>query len=234
MPKAIKRRIKTKEVTAEHEVQDRISDIRELMQQKQKAVITYGGGAALVIIALVGFIFYWYSNEDKARRLEYEAYKVYHHEFQKTPLPRKEQLEKSAALFQQAYSRHKSPRILLYLANCYYEEGKDAEAVTTLNLFLKNHASEKSLLPIAYRQLAGIQAKMGNKPEALKTLDSLYKTEGDIFKDLALIESARILESDGKKDEATAKYKELTEKYKTSPFADEAKAKLGLTEKKEG
>jgi predicted negative regulator of RcsB-dependent stress response len=87
---------------------------------------------------------------------------------------------------------------------------------------------------MAYRQLASVQLKMGNKPEALKTLDTLYRTDGEIFKDLALIESARILEGDGKKDEATAKYKELTEKYKSSPFADEAKAKLGVTEKKEG
>lgn len=234
MPKAIKRRKKAKEVAVENEVQDRISDIRALMQQKQKAVITYGAAAALVIIAIVGLVFYRYSNEEKARQFEYEAYKVYHNEFQKTPLPKKDQLEKAATLFQQAYARHKSPRLLLYLADCYSGAGKDAEAVTTLNLFLQNHASEKSLLPIAYRQLASVQAKMGNKAEALKTLDSLYKADGDIFKDLALVESARLLESDGKKDEATAKYKELTEKYKSSPYADEAKAKLGVAEKKEG
>lgn len=234
MPKAIKRRSKTKEVAVENEVQDRIADIRDLMQQKQKAVITYGGVAALVLLAVISLIFYWYSNEEKARQLEYEAYKVYHNEYQKTPLARKEQVEKAAALFQQAYGRHKSPRLLLYLANCYSEGGKDAEALATLNLFLKNHASAKDLLPIAYRQLAGVQQKMGNNPEALKTLDTLYKTDGEIFKDLALVESARILESEGKKDEATAKYKELAEKYKSSPFADEAKAKLGLTDKKEG
>lgn len=232
MPKAIKKRIKTKDV--EHEVQDRIADIRELMQKKQKAVITYGGAAALVLIAIVGLLFYRYSNQEKARQLEYEAYKIYRYEYQKTPLPRKEQVEKAAALFQQAYDKRKSPRLLLYIAGCYSEGGKDTEALATLNLFLKNHASEKSLLPIAYRQLAGVQLKMGNRPEALKTLDTLYKTDGEIFKDLALIESARILESDGKKEEATAKYKELTEKYKSSPFAEEAKAKLGLTDKKEG
>jgi hypothetical protein len=89
MPKAIKRRVKSKNV--ENEVQDRITDIREMMQQKQKAVIMYGGAAALVIVAIAGLIFYRYSNEEKARQLEYEAYKIYHHEYQKTPLPRKEQ-----------------------------------------------------------------------------------------------------------------------------------------------
>jgi predicted negative regulator of RcsB-dependent stress response len=232
MPKTIKKRTKSKDV--EHDVQDRIADIRDLMQQKQKAVITYGGVASVVLIAVVALIFYRYSNEDKARQLEYEAAKIFHNEYQTAPLPRKEQLEKAAALFQQAYSKHKSPRILLYLADCYYEGGKESDALTTLNLFLKNHASDKALLPVAYLQLARVQLKMGNRPEALKTLETLSKTDGDIFKDVALVESARILESDGKKEEATAKYKELTEKYKSSPFAEEAKAKLGLTEKKEG
>ena len=178
MPKAIKRRVKTKNVAVETEVQDRISDIREMMQQKQKAVIMYGGIAALVIIAVVGLIFYRYTNDEKSRQLEYEAYKIYYNEYQKTPLPRKEQAEKAAALFQQAYNKHKSPRILLYLADCYSEEGKDADALATLNLFLKNHASEKGLLPIAYRQLANVQLKMGNRAEALKTLDTLYKADG--------------------------------------------------------
>lgn len=234
MPKAIKRRIKKKDVAVETEVQDRISDIKEMMQQKQKAVLTYGGAVAVVIIAVVGLLFYRYINQEKALQLEYEAYKVYHNEYQKTPLSRNEQLEKAASLFNQSYSKHKSPRVLLYLANCYTEAGKTDEALKTLNLFIQNHASQKELLPIAYRELAALHLRMGNKAEALKTFETLYKMDGEIFKDLALIETARLLESDGKKDEATAKYKELTEKYKASPFADEAKAKLGMTEKKEG
>jgi outer membrane protein assembly factor BamD (BamD/ComL family) len=41
-----------------------------------------------------------------------------------------------------------------------------------------------------------------------------------------------MLEQDGKKDEALVKYKELTEKYPSSPYLEEAKTKLG--EKKEG
>jgi predicted negative regulator of RcsB-dependent stress response len=234
MSRIIKRRIKKKDVGVENEVQEKISDIRNLMQKKQKAVITYSSAAAVVVIAIVGLLFYRYTNEEKSRQLEHEAYKIYYNEFQKTPLPRKEQFEKAADLFKQAYDKHKSPRVLLYMAQCYHDGGKDAEALTALNLFLKNHASDKSELPIAYRQLAGVQLAMGNRAEALKTFDALYNTDGHIFKDLALIESARILEADGKKEEALAKYKELTEKYKTSPFMDEAKAKIGSTEKKEG
>jgi TolA-binding protein len=52
------------------------------------------------------------------------------------------------------------------------------------------------------------------------------------LQDYALIEEGRILEKDGKKEAAAAKYKELAEKFPGSPFLEEAKAKLG--EKKEG
>lgn len=234
MPKIIKRRIKKKDVAVEVEVQDRISDIKEMMQQKQKAVITYGAAAAVVILAIVGLLFYRYTNEEKARQLENEAYKIYHNEYQTTPMSKQEQFGKAADLFNQAYAKSKAPRLLLYVAGSHIESSRLSDAAAAINLFLKNHPSEKYLLPVAYQQLAKVQIQMGNKDEALKTLETLYKAEGEIYKDLALIESARLLDSTGKKDEAAAKYKELLEKYNSSPFAEEAKAKLGLTEKKEG
>ena len=79
--------------------------------------------------------------------------------------------------------------------------------------------------------MAAIQLIKGDKEAALKTLDTLYKS-GTILQDYALVEAGRILEKDGKKEEAAAKYKELTEKFPGSPFVEEAKTKLG--EKKEG
>jgi predicted negative regulator of RcsB-dependent stress response len=192
----------------------------------------YGSVAAVFVAVAVGLLFYKYTSDEKARQLEYEAYKIYHNEYQKTPLAKQEQFRKASDLFNQAYSKNKSPRLLLYIAGCYSEAEKYQDALKTLDIFFKNHSSEKNLLPLGYKQAASLHLKMGNKAEALKTLDSLYKLQGDIFKDLALIETARILEDDGKKDEATAKYKELTEKFKDSPFFEEAKVKLG--EKKEG
>ena len=53
-----------------------------------------------------------------------------------------------------------------------------------------------------------------------------------MLKDVALIQQARMLEQDGKKNEAIVKYKELAEKYPQSPYAEEAKTKFG--EKKAG
>ena len=46
------------------------------------------------------------------------------------------------------------------------------------------------------------------------------------------MESAKILEKEGKPDEAKLKYEELAKKFPNSPFNEEIKTKLGV--KKEG
>jgi predicted negative regulator of RcsB-dependent stress response len=102
----------------------------------------------------------------------------------------------------------------------------------SLNELIKDYPSDKDILPLAYQKMADIQLRKGDKDAALKSLNTLYMSGGNIYKDLALVESARILESQGKKDEALAKYKELAEKFKDSPYFAEAEGKIG--EKKAG
>jgi tetratricopeptide (TPR) repeat protein len=72
----------------------------------------------------------------------------------------------------------------------------------------------------------------GDINEAKKSLDLLYNLKTDIYKDFALIEYGRLLEKEGKMDEAKKKYEELAAKFPNSPFIDEIKPKI--PEKKEG
>jgi len=225
MPKAIKKRVKKVDTTAD--VAGRLSDIKGRLKEKQKSVLTYGIVAVVIVLAIAGIFLYRYNAEEKARRLEYEGYKMFYNQYSKMPVTGPERYQKSLDLFKQAYGIRKSARLQLYIANSYYELGRYDEALTTLNDFIKQYPSDRDLLPIAYEKIAGIQLKKGNKQEALKALDTLYKLPGTIYKDTALFESAGILESEGKKDEALAKYKEITDKYKDSPFYEEAKARLG-------
>jgi predicted negative regulator of RcsB-dependent stress response len=232
MPKAIKKKTGKKTAETGLEMQDKLSEIKSGLKKRQKTVVTYTLIAVALILAVAGGFLYKNSQDAKARQLEYEAYKIYHNEFQKRPLSDQERFQKSIDLFRQSYSIRKSPRVLLYIADAYFGLGKYDDSLNALNDFVKNHVSERDLIPVAYKKIADIQIKKGNRDEALKTLDTLYKSPGSIFKDYALIESARILENAGKKEEAAAKYRELAEKFKDSPFVEEAKAKLG--EKKEG
>lgn len=226
MPRVIKKKTKKKNVGVETEVADRLSGIKDRLKEKQKTVLSYSAGAAAVIIVVAGVIFYQYSEGEKARKLENDAYGVYYNEYQKQPISTPERYQKALDLFQQAYNKKKSARLLLYIASADAELGKYDDALKGLDRLTKDYASDKDVLPLAYQKMADIQLKKGNKAEALKALDALYKSNGTIYKDLALVESARILESEGKKDEALSKYKELTDKFKDSPFIAEAAAKL--------
>lgn len=234
MPRAIKKkgRKKTAGVGAETEVADRIADIRDQLREKQKMVVTYGLAALVVIVAVAGILLYRQNKAETSRQLEYEAYKIYYGEYQKQPAAGPERFQKALDLFQQAYQKRQSARLLFYIASSNAELGKYDEALKSLGELIKAHPSDKDLLPLAFQKMADIQLRKGNKDEALKTLNTLYMSAGSIYKDLALIESARILESQGKKDEALAKYKELAEKFKDSPYRAEAEAKIG--EKKAG
>lgn len=228
MPKAIKKKIKKKPSSSEIGVKDRLSEIKNTLKKRQKTVFAYSAISLTLVLLIAGFFSYQYYAKSKSRQLEYEAYKIYLNMYQKKTLSKQEQFQQALDLFKQAYTKKESPKLLLYIGNCYYELDKYDDALNTLNDFTKKYADQKDLMPLAYQKMAMIYIKKGNKDEALKTLDTLYKYSGNIFKDFALIETGRILEKEGKKEDAMAKYKELTEKFPESPFSEEAKSKLGI------
>ncbi|OGW24570.1 MAG: hypothetical protein A2X59_03710 [Nitrospirae bacterium GWC2_42_7] len=232
MPTVIKKKIKKKSVETEAGVKDRLSDIRTSIKNRQKTVVTYSAIVLIIVVGITAFFLYRYSTKEKSRQLEYSAYKYYYNLYQQKPLSKQEQFQQAVDLFEKAYDKNNSPTRLFYIANSYYELEKYDEALKTLNDFTKKYPGEKNIMPLVYQKMANIYLKTGKTEDALKIFDSLYKAEGNIYKDLALIESGRILEKNGKKTEAEAKYKELIEKFPASPYFSEAEAKTG--EKKEG
>ncbi len=232
MPRVIKKKVKKKEAGSEVDVKDRLTEIKHKIKERQRTAMI--ATVAVVVLVLVAGFAYVYKNttDEKARKLEYDAYKVYYNEYQKAPVADAERYQKALDLFKQAYNSRKSARVLLYIASAQFGLNRPDEALASLNDLVKSFPADKDVLPLAYMKTAEIQLKKGNKAEALKALDSLYKADVSIYKDYALITEGRTLEADGKKDEAAAKYRELAEKFKDSPFVEEAKAKLG-GEKKE-
>jgi predicted negative regulator of RcsB-dependent stress response len=232
MPKAIKKRTSKKTAGTEEEVRDKLVGLKDTLQERQKTVLKYGAIVLVVLIAIAGFLFYDYSSKKKARMLSYEAYKIYQNLYQTQPLSREERYRKALDVFRKSYETRKSPVVLLYIAGCNYELGNYDEAIKTLKDFTQKYSNENRLVPLAYEKLAMAYERKGDTKEAMKALEALYNLKGYIYKDLALIESARLLEREGKTDEAMKKYKELSEKFPNSSFIDEAKTKLG--QKKEG
>lgn len=231
MPRPIKKKAAKKNVQTETEIRDALGNIKDTLKKKQKTVLVYSliGLSAVLVFAVI--LYYQHTEGRKSRQLENSAYNTYYNLDQQKNMSKQEQYQKALDLFQQTYSKRKSPRVLLFIASSYVELEKYDDALKTLADFTKKYSNARSLLPLAYKEMAAIQLIKGDKEAALKTLDTLYKS-GTILQDYALVEAGRILEKDGKKEEAAAKYKELAEKFPGSPFVVEAKTKLG--EKKEG
>jgi len=226
MPKAIKKRIPKKTAYAESEVKERISTLRDTLRERQKTAIKIGAGILVVIIAVAGFFIYSHNAGKKAQGYEYQAYKIFY-SADRSPLADKEgQYKKALEMFNKAHEIRKSPVSLFYIAACYYELGKYDDALKTLKDFTQKYSGEKRFIPLAYQKMSSVYIKKGDMNEALKTLDVLYALPGDTLKDLALLESGKLLEKQGKPDEAKKKYEELTKKFPSSPYKDEAAAKL--------
>jgi tetratricopeptide (TPR) repeat protein len=232
MPKAIKKRSSKKIAGTEEEVKDKLSNLKDVIQERRKTVLRYGAIVLVVLFTIPALLIYNHTTKKKAKTLEYEAYKIYQNIYQAQPLSPEERFRRALDMFKKSYDTRKSPSVLLYIAGCYYELGNYDEAIKTLKDFTQRYEKEERLLPLAYEKLAMAYERKSDTKEAMKALEALYNLKGDIYKDLALLESARLLEKEGKTDEAMKKFKELADKFPNSPFSDEAKTKLGV--KKEG
>lgn len=226
MPKVIKKRVQKKTIATEAEVKDKLAGLKDTLKERQKLVLKYGVGVLFIIIAIISFLLYNYTSHKKARTFEYEAYKIYYNEYQEPSLNDEEHYKKALDIFKKAYDIRKSPLSLFYIAACYYELGKYDDALKTLKDFTQRYSKEDRFVPLAFQKMAMVYIKKGDINEAMKTLDNLYNLNSNIYKDFALMENGRLLEKEGKLDEAKKKYKELTTKFPNSPFLDEAKAKL--------
>jgi TolA-binding protein len=100
-----------------------------------------------------------------------------------------------------------------------------------LNDFTRKYPNNTEFIPLVYQKMALTYIKKDDLTGAKKALESLHNLKGDIYKDFALMEYGKLLEKEGKAEEARKKYEELAKKFPDSPFIEEVKAKLA--EKKE-
>jgi predicted negative regulator of RcsB-dependent stress response len=226
MPKQIKKRVPKKTTISEVNVKDKLTSLKDIIRERQGRALKYGAGILVIFIAVAGFLFYYNISQKKASIFEYEAYRIYYNAYQHPPLDKDAQYKKALDMFKKAYDTKKSPLSLFYIAACCDELGKQDDALKTLKDFIQRYSNEDLFIPLVYQKMSMIYIKKDNVNEALKTLDTLYNLKGDIYKDFALMESGRLLEKEGKIEEAKKKYKELTIKFPNSPFIEEAKAKL--------
>jgi predicted negative regulator of RcsB-dependent stress response len=224
VPKIIKRI--SKEDEGEETIQETVDDLRKRLKDKQKTLIIGLVVFLAVITVIGGYSLYNKTTNSAAHELETEAYKAYYGDFQSQPAPAPDRYRKALDLFQKSYEKRSRPHILLHIANCHYELGNYDEAVKVLKDLTGRYA-DAPILPLSYYKLAMTYLKKGDTENALATLGNLSAIKDSGLQDLALLESGRILDGMGKKDEAKVKYKELVDRFPKSALVAEAKSRLG-------
>lgn len=230
MPKPIKKKI-VKKATSGTDASETLSRLKKSAEERKRFLITAVAAVVLSAIVIGGFFLYSNTQENKAQKLEYEAYKIYYGLYQKQPVASEERYKKATEIFKKAYDVRKSPVSLYYIANCYYELGKYEESLNALKNLNQKFPDDEKFVPLSYYKMAMISLKKGSAEEALKSLAVLYNYKTGTYKDLSLIESGKTLEAQGNVEEAKKKYEELIKDFPQSPFAEEAKARI---ERKKG
>lgn len=226
MPKIIKKKV-VKHAKPDVDVKDILDGSREFVQNRRSLLLPVLIVVIAVSITIAGVFIYRADINKKAAALEYEAYSVYYNLNKKQPLQKEEPYLLALEKFKKAYETKKSPFSLFYIANCYYNTGKYEEAVKTLKTLNEQFPDDERFVPLSYYKMAVANQKKGDMETALKLLETLYNYKTGSFKDLAIIESGRIFDAMGKAEEAARKYEELAKNFASSPFAEEAKARLG-------
>ncbi len=230
MPKIIKKRLAKTGVKAEDSVKSFMQNAHERLDENFNKVVKVAV-AVLVVAALVaGYFIFKSSAERKAEEEFYEGYKKYYGLYDAQALTPLERFEGALESFKKSYEAGKSPRSLLYMANCEYALGRPAAALSRLDEIERRFSGDEVYVPLALYKASVVHRKAGKPEEALKALDRLYGHKSALYKDMALAESAKVLQAMGKADEAMEKYKLILKDYPGSPFAEEAR----LSTEKEG
>lgn len=208
--------------TEEEKIINTVSTFKEQFKEKQKNLIYVLVCFLAVIIIVSGVFIYMTTSKTKAAELEAEGYK-YFYSARGDNAPA--MYSKALETFKNAYNTKKSAYSLFYIANCYVELGKIDDAIQSLNELVQKF-SDPINLSLAYNKLSSLYLKKGDPQKALESLDKLKKLKDATLKDVAYMQSALILESLGKPEEAKTQYKELIDKFPTSILSAQAKAKL--------
>lgn len=225
MPKPIKKRVE-KKTTPEEGLKETVEDIKVRLKQRQRMLVYSLIIFSVLTVSIVGFVFYNKAATNKALELELEGYRLFHEDYTAQFVSPEERYKKALGMFQSSYEKKKKPHVLLYIAYCYYELGKYDESIKTLKE-LNNQFSDQQIISLSYYKMAMAYVKKGDMENALNCLKSLSSIKNSPLQDVALMESGKILEHTGKKEEAKSKYKELINNFPKSALANEAKVRLG-------
>lgn len=225
MPKVIKKKPAKAQRREGEEIEEVITKARSFSLWRKETRVA---AIALPVILLAAVAVYYYvrSTARGVADLEYEGYKAYYGIYEAQPKAGSARFEDALEKFKKAKARKATPFSLYYIANSFYSLGRYDDSANALIELIAKFPADERFAPLAYVKLSAVNEKRGKPEEALKNLEAVSGRKAAGLKDVALMESARILAELGRTDEARKKYETLVKELSWSPFAKEAEARL--------
>jgi tetratricopeptide (TPR) repeat protein len=226
MPKPIKRKIQQKAVGTEDEVLSYLDQLRVTAMERQSQLVKVIAVAVVVIAAVLVMYFVHAGSVKEARQLHYEGYKAFNGLYSYGTLSETEQAQKAIEYFLQSYGKKKTPQTLFYIANSHFRLGETDKGFETLDTLIREYP-DAEVVPLARFRKGSEYLDAGQKEQALEVFDELGVMVGAPMSDMALMESARILEELGREEDAMAKYEAIVNNHPASPYFTVASQKTG-------
>lgn len=189
--------------------------------------------AVLVIGVILGSWKYVGYRETKILKLESEAFELYKEAREdKVRIP--DAQGKLEAVYEEYPGTLSGQTSLYHAANLYYLDGDYEKAREQYSILAEKHGGNMLLYPLALQNLAYTLEQLEDYNQALGKLEMLVSIESDVPVALVHADMARIYEKLGDNDKAVTAWQEIVDSYPDSPWAEQARERLGLPPVEEG
>lgn len=233
--KVKKRAPRKKDVAEPEEIQTLLYDLFSRVSQtfeKYRSVVL--ASLSILVILCVAVVVYYYLSQKwnkEASLLENSAYNYYIEGDYQKALSTYQKIEKD-------YSASKSMAIAMYYAgNSYLALGQNDQAIQAYQKFIEKYKNQDTILPLVYVNLGYAHMNKKDYSNAISAFKQASTLKNSFVADRAVYETARAHEISGDKVSAIERYEYLIKTYPSSPWAQDASAKLnkaqGATVKEE-
>jgi tetratricopeptide (TPR) repeat protein len=224
MPRPIKKRAQ-KSKGPETDIDSIMSRVDGMSNNKIKKAIIAVVVVLVLALAIFGNIKYKASQQEKLANLQYMGYKYLTgaDEFGAVL----DSSQKALEAFTQAKAIERTPYNMYYLGVSQAKQGSIDEATATFEELLSAYPADSIYVSKTLFKLGALYMNNGDNDKSLEYFTKLGEMSKVPYQDLALVESARILESMGKTDESKEKYDTLIVQFPLSVYIDEALTKTG-------
>jgi tetratricopeptide (TPR) repeat protein len=207
--------------------------LQHFIEQNIRQVAAVG----LIIVVLAGGIGFWQYTKAQAEEDSYALFFTAMNRYNSSDKPAgsKDAAPANDENSQQALQEFKKitaqypdttagKAALFYAGACSYDLKKDEDALSLYREFLKKTAGEQNYLrPAAYEGIGYVYERKGDFKQAIVWFEKQKSDASDSLNMMAPLNLARCYAALGEREKACTSYKEFTEKYPSSSFAEAAK-----------